>query len=105
MGRVVLRDRRLGCFIVEGAAGQGYNVACAGLISMGESWHNNHHAFPGSAKMGLFPGQIDLGWHLIRTFEALGLATNVKTPADLPVRRELRRISAGGDVGPLIQTA
>ena len=28
----------------------------AGLISMGESWHNNHHAFPGSAKIGPLPG-------------------------------------------------
>ena len=77
-------------FVVDGAAGQGYNVLWAGLISMGESWHNNHHAFPGSARMGLFPGQIDLGWRLIRTFEAFGLATNVKTPADLPFRPELR---------------
>jgi stearoyl-CoA desaturase (Delta-9 desaturase) len=44
-------------WIVEGAAAQGYNVKMAGLISMGESWHNNHHAFPGSAKLGLFPGK------------------------------------------------
>jgi len=79
-------------FVIDGAAGQGYNVACAGLISMGESWHNNHHAFPGSARMGLFPGQIDLGWWLIKTFESLGLATDIKTPADLPFRPELRRL-------------
>ena len=37
-------------WIVEGAAAQGYNVRLAGFISMGESWHNNHHAYPGSAK-------------------------------------------------------
>jgi hypothetical protein len=59
---------------------------------MGESWHNNHHAFPGSARMGLFPGQIDLGWWLIKAFEATGLATNIKTPADLPRRPGLRRL-------------
>jgi stearoyl-CoA desaturase (delta-9 desaturase) len=80
-------------WIVEGAAGQGYNVPLAGFISMGESWHNNHHAFPSSAKLGLFPGQIDLGWWLIRTLKALGLASNVKTPADLPERPELRRLA------------
>jgi fatty-acid desaturase len=79
-------------WIVEGAAAQGYNVKLAGLISMGEAWHNNHHAFPGSAKMGLFPGQIDLGWWLIKTFEALGLATNLRTPDDLPRRPGLRRL-------------
>lgn len=79
-------------FIVEGAAGQGYNVGWATLISMGENWHNNHHAFPRSARMGLFPGQPDPGWWLIQTFQALGLATNVRTAANLPWRPELRRL-------------
>ena len=79
-------------WVVEGAAAQGYNVAYAGFISMGESWHNNHHAFPSSARMGLLPGQIDLGWWLIRAFEALGLAWDVKTPANLPPRSGLRRL-------------
>src|SRR5262249_30744032 len=77
-------------FIVEGAAGQGYNVPGATLISMGENWHNNHHAFPGSARMGLFPGEIDPGWWVIRAFEMLGLATDIKTPANLPRRQGLR---------------
>jgi fatty-acid desaturase len=80
-------------FVIDDAAAQGYNVKYAGLISMGEAWHNNHHAFPGSAKMGLFPGEIDLGWWLIKTFERLGLATQVKTPADLPERIGLRRLA------------
>jgi stearoyl-CoA desaturase (delta-9 desaturase) len=65
-------------------------VGVAGLISMGESWHNNHHAFPGSAKLGLYPGQADLGWALIRTFEALGLAWDIVTPEQLPARPALR---------------
>ncbi len=80
-------------WVVDGAAVQGHNVVLAGLISMGESWHNNHHAFPGSAKLGLFPGQIDLGWLLILSFEALGLATNIKTPNELPYRSELLRVT------------
>ena len=63
---------------------------------MGESWHNNHHAFPQSAKLGLLPGQIDLGWWLIKSFEAVGLATNVKTPANLPRRPGLRRLGSPG---------
>ncbi|MEH2528855.1 MULTISPECIES: hypothetical protein [unclassified Bradyrhizobium] len=42
--------------------------------------------------MGLFPGQIDLGWWLIKTFETVGLATNVKTPDDLPRRPGLGRL-------------
>ena len=79
-------------WVIEGASAQGYNVAAAGFISMGESWHNNHHAFPNSARLGLFPGQIDLGWWLIKTFEALGLAWQIRTPADLPERPGLRRL-------------
>jgi fatty-acid desaturase len=80
-------------WVIDGAAAQGYNVNLAGFISMGEAWHNNHHAFPNSAKMGLFPGQVDFGWWLIRTLEALGLAWNVKTPANLPQRPGLRRLA------------
>lgn len=79
-------------WIVEGAAAQGYDVGIAGLISMGESWHNNHHAFPGSAKLGLFPGQVDLGWRLIQLFERCGLATAIVTPETLPSRPALRRL-------------
>lgn len=81
-------------WIVEGAAAQGYNVKMAGLISMGECWHNNHHAFPGSAKLGLLPGQVDPGWWVIRAFQTLGLAKKVVTPASMPYRPELRQITA-----------
>lgn len=84
-------------WIVEGAAAQGYDVPLAGLVSMGESWHNNHHAFPGSARLGLFPGQIDPGWWLIRAFAAVRLASEIKTPADLPDRPELRRLPAAAE--------
>jgi len=85
-------------WIVEGASVQGHNVVLAGLISMGESWHNNHHAFPGSAKLGLFPGEIDLGWWLIRSFEALGLARKIRTPDIMPHRSALHALerSDGG---------
>jgi stearoyl-CoA desaturase (delta-9 desaturase) len=79
-------------WVVDGASAQGYNVRFAGFITMGEAFHNNHHAFPNSARLGLLPGQIDLGWWLIKGFEALGLATNIKTPDTLPFRPELRRL-------------
>lgn len=79
-------------FVVEGASVQGYNVRIAGLISMGESWHNNHHAFPGSARLGLHPGEVDLGWLLICAFERAGLASDIVTPEQLPYRAAVRRI-------------
>jgi stearoyl-CoA desaturase (delta-9 desaturase) len=79
-------------FIVEGASVQGYNIKVAGLISMGESWHNNHHAYPGSARLGLHEGEVDLGWHLILLFQRLGLAWDIVTPERLPHRAALRRL-------------
>jgi stearoyl-CoA desaturase (delta-9 desaturase) len=89
-------------WIIDDVAAQGYNVGIAGLISMGESWHNNHHAFPGSAKLGLLPGQIDLGWWLIRTFAALGLASNIKTPDSLAPRSGLRRVEPASAPGAIV---
>ena len=80
-------------WVIDGASAQGHNVPLAGFISMGEAWHNNHHAWPNSAKMGLLPGQIDLGWWLIRGFAALGLASNIKTPDVLPDRDGLRLLA------------
>lgn len=80
-------------WIVEGASVQGHNVVIAGFISMGESWHNNHHAFPGSARLGLFPGEIDLGWWLIKAFETCGLAWKIRTPEIMPYRSALRALS------------
>jgi stearoyl-CoA desaturase (delta-9 desaturase) len=80
-------------WVIDGASAQGYDVPLAGFISMGEAWHNNHHAWPNSAKMGLLPGQTDLGWWLIRGFAALGLAHNIKTPELLPERDGLRRVA------------
>ncbi len=49
------------------------------LISFGESWHNNHHAFPSSAIHGLRPYQIDLTAGVIRALKMFGLAWDVKT--------------------------
>lgn len=82
---------------VDDAAVQGYNVVGLGLITMGEAWHNNHHAFPESARLGIESGQTDAGWLFIRILKSLGLAWDVQTPAVLPPRRELRYI---GDVKP-----
>lgn len=83
-------------WVVEGACVQGYDVRIAGLISMGESWHNNHHAYPGSARLGLEPGQVDLGWLLLLALERVGLAWNLVLPADLPDRPALRRVAPEG---------
>jgi fatty-acid desaturase len=76
---------------VHGAGVQGHDVPLAALLSMGESWHNNHHAFPGSARLGLYAHQADPGWWLICLFRRFGWAWSIQTPATLPARPALRR--------------
>ncbi|TDR23261.1 acyl-CoA desaturase [Marinicella litoralis] len=74
---------------VEGAAVQGHNIKFASLMTMGESHHNNHHAYPNSAKFSLYPGEWDPGWWVLLVLEKVGLAANFKTPENLPERKEL----------------
>lgn len=50
------------------------------LLSFGESWHNLHHADPTSARHGVDRGQIDLTAEVIRLFERLGWARDVRWP-------------------------
>ena len=58
------------------------------LLSFGESWHNNHHAFPTSARHGLLRGQLDPSWRFIRTLEVLKLARNVRLPSLRAIERK-----------------
>ena len=71
---------------VGGSGVQGYNVRYCGLITMGEAWHNNHHAFPGSARLGLKRGEWDPGWWVLLLLQRGGLVWNLKTPDLLPPR-------------------
>jgi stearoyl-CoA desaturase (delta-9 desaturase) len=74
---------------VRGAAVQGRNIHFTSLLTMGECWHNNHHAFPGSARLGLAPGEWDPGWWVLRGLERCGLVWGIRLPKDLPHRPEL----------------
>jgi len=53
------------------------NVAWLALLSFGEAWHHNHHAFPRSAAHGLRWWEIDISRTMIGVMERLGLAWNV----------------------------
>jgi len=48
------------------------------LLTFGEGWHNNHHAFPTSARHGLKWYQFDMNWLTIRLFERLGWAKQIR---------------------------
>jgi len=78
---------------IEGAGVQGYNVPYCGFVTMGEAWHNNHHAFPSSARLGLCDGETDPGWWVLTVLGRIGLVWNVKTPEVLPRRANLIALS------------
>jgi len=86
-------------WLVVDAGVQAHDVPWAAVPTMGEAWHNNHHAYPGSARIGIYAGQSDWGFVLIRLLERMGLATNVCTPQQLQsraaqLRSAVRRTSA-----------
>ena len=61
-----------------------------GVLALGDGWHNNHHAFPYSARHGFQWWQFDLTWYLISLMERVGLAWDVKQPR-FSGRREILR--------------
>ena len=79
---------------VEGLPVQGYNLPGLGLLTFGENWHSNHHAFPHSARLGIDKGQLDPGYWFIKSLAAIGLAYRILGPADLPERDSLKMLAA-----------
>jgi len=60
------------------------------LPTMGEGWHNNHHAFPGSAMFGIHWWQIDPGGILLRVLKRLGLVWNIQVPSQSAIAERSR---------------
>jgi stearoyl-CoA desaturase (delta-9 desaturase) len=61
---------------------QSKNNFLFGILALGEGWHNNHHAFPTSARHGLCWWQIDVSYYCIRALALVGLAWKVRLPAN-----------------------
>jgi sn-1 stearoyl-lipid 9-desaturase len=57
------------------------------VLSFGEGWHNNHHAFPFSARHGLRWFEIDMTWWHVKALAFLRLADRVRIPSELMRRR------------------
>jgi len=53
------------------------NVWWLGILAMGEGWHNNHHAFPASARSGLKPHELDVSWLTLRLLRSFGLVSEM----------------------------
>jgi fatty-acid desaturase len=79
------------------------NNLVVSLLIFGEGWHNNHHAFPGSARQGLRWYQVDPSWYVILLLEKLGLAREVRRVSRQVQERKLR--SRGPRVGPPAESA
>lgn len=60
------------------AESEGTNNWWVALLAMGEGWHNNHHAFPTSARHGLRNWQFDASWITIKMMSYVRLAKNIK---------------------------
>ncbi|MCU1504676.1 MAG: acyl-CoA desaturase, partial [Ilumatobacteraceae bacterium] len=58
-----------------------HNIAVLSVLCMGDSWHNNHHAHPRLASHGIRPWQIDSSARLIKVFERVGWADEVRWPS------------------------
>ncbi|HEY9848312.1 MAG TPA: fatty acid desaturase [Leptolyngbyaceae cyanobacterium] len=56
------------------------NLWWAALLTYGEGWHNNHHAYPNVAKAGWKWWELDMTWWAIRALETAGLAKRVIRP-------------------------
>lgn len=74
------------------------NVWWLAVPSLGESWHNAHHAFPTSARHGLGALEFDPSWLLIRSLRAVGVVSDVKVPTAEQVARRLLTAPPGADV-------
>ena len=70
---------------------QGYNVRHFGFVTMGEAWHNNHHAFPSSARLGLHAGETDPGWWVLMGAEARRPGVEREDAGDAAAAAESRR--------------
>ena len=68
------RDRSTNCWWVA-------------LLTFGEGWHNNHHAFPRSARHGLAWWEVDMSWLVLKGLEKAGLITDLRTPSEEQMHR------------------
>jgi fatty-acid desaturase len=80
-----------GRWLVPGAAVQASNLNGWGFLTHGECWHNNHHAFPESARIGLDASQFDAGWLVLTWLEKVGLVSQLGLPRAESKREDLIR--------------
>jgi stearoyl-CoA desaturase (delta-9 desaturase) len=68
-------------------ADRSVNSWIVAIISFGEGWHNNHHAFPFSARHGMKWFEVDLTWWTIKLMAAMKLADKIRVPSQEMIDR------------------
>jgi stearoyl-CoA desaturase (delta-9 desaturase) len=71
------------------------NNVIVGILAMGEGWHNNHHAFPTSARHGLRWWEFDSSYLIIRAMQFVGLVRDVRVPTKERVASKLAADAKG----------
>jgi sn-1 stearoyl-lipid 9-desaturase len=75
-------------------------------LTFGEGWHNNHHAFPFSARHGLRWFEVDMTWWHVQLLRFLRLADRIRIPSDLMRRRlAYANVRSVGVNGPAVYTS
>lgn len=67
------------------------NVWWVGLLALGEGWHNNHHASPGSAKTGMRWWEFDLSWLIILFMKRVNLVQRVNVATHRQLIKHARK--------------
>lgn len=96
MMKGVARIDGQGSWQVKGAVVQASNLPGLGLITYGECWHNNHHAFPEWAQIGLGRGQADPAWYVLGVLERFGWVWNLGQPRPESEREDLSYVGQPG---------
>lgn len=94
---IICHTRGLGYRLYD-TADQSCNVWFMALVGLGDGWHNNHHACPGSSRMGVMKWEIDMSYELLRACKLIGLVSSINdtitkpvapVPAPVPVRQKV----------------
>lgn len=71
---------------------QSLNNALVSVLTLGEGWHNNHHAFPGSFRHGVLPGQFDVVARCLTIFERFGWVCKLKRISQAQIDGSLQHV-------------
>ncbi len=72
------------------------NNALVALLPFGDGWHANHHLFPGLARHGLLPGQVDAAYAVLRALRRAGVVTRLNEAAPAPAGAWVERVRRRG---------